>query len=62
MAAAYDPAARAELLAGIKATRGSVELVELPQHINDPQFAEAVAQKLIELIATATSSRKSTAR
>ena len=31
---------------------GSVELIELDQHINDPEFAETAALKLIELMRT----------
>ena len=48
-----DPAAREALFEGIRATRGSVELIELDNHINDPSFAEAAARKLLALIATA---------
>jgi uncharacterized protein (UPF0261 family) len=44
------PAARAALYDGIRANRGSTELVELDCHINDPAFAEAVALKLLALI------------
>ena len=55
-----DPAARAELLAGIRATRGTVELVELPQHINDPQFAQAAAEKLIGMLAPSATRKSST--
>lgn len=45
-----DPHARAELFAGVRETHGSVELIELDQHINDAPFAEAAARKLIELM------------
>ncbi len=46
-----DPAARAALFDGIRSTHDHIELVELDRHINDPEFAEAAARKLIELIA-----------
>ena len=45
-----DPAARAALFDAIRAHHGSVELVELDCHINNPRFAEAAAAKLIELM------------
>jgi uncharacterized protein (UPF0261 family) len=46
---AEDRALFDELRAGID--RNVVELQELPVHINDQSFAEAAAQKLIDLIA-----------
>ena len=46
-----DPAARAALYDGIRASRGSAELIELDCHINDPAFAEAAAGKLIAMLA-----------
>jgi uncharacterized protein (UPF0261 family) len=46
-----DPPARQALYAGIRANHGGAELVEMDCHINDSQFAEAAAKKLIELIA-----------
>ncbi len=45
-----DPAARQALLDAIRQHHGQVELVEYDCHINDPQFAEAAARKLMELI------------
>ncbi len=45
-----DPAARQALNDGIRATRGSVELIEMDSHINDVAFAEATARRLLELI------------
>jgi uncharacterized protein (UPF0261 family) len=45
-----DPVARRALYDGIRATHGSVELIELDNHINDPTFAEAAARRLLELI------------
>jgi uncharacterized protein (UPF0261 family) len=45
-----DPAARVSLYNAIRATHGPVELIELDNHINDAQFAEAAARKLLKLI------------
>ncbi|MBL9122201.1 MAG: Tm-1-like ATP-binding domain-containing protein, partial [Planctomycetaceae bacterium] len=45
-----DPAARGELFAAIRRTAGNTEIIELDCHINDAQFAEAAARKLLELI------------
>ena len=45
-----DPAARTALFEAIRANHGDCELVELDHHINDPEFAEAAARKLIDLI------------
>ena len=45
-----DPAARAALFAGIRSTLRNIECVELDCHINDPQFAEAAANKLMRMI------------
>jgi uncharacterized protein (UPF0261 family) len=45
-----DPAARQSLFDAIRRGCGDVELVELPCHINDPQFAQAAARRLLELI------------
>jgi len=45
-----DPAAREALFEGIRKHHGRAELLELDQHINDTAFADAAAQKLIELI------------
>jgi uncharacterized protein (UPF0261 family) len=45
-----DPAARAALLTAIRDRHGAVELIELDHHLNDPEFAETAAYKLIELI------------
>ena len=49
-----DPDARGELLDALRHHRGRVELIELDDHINDPHFAEAAAQKLIRLLAQAS--------
>ena len=51
-----DAEARHALREGICRTCGSVEFVELPQHINDPAFAEAAAHKLLDLIAAKSKS------
>jgi uncharacterized protein (UPF0261 family) len=45
-----DPAARAALLAGIRSECGDAEVVELDHHINDAEFAEAAARRLIGLM------------
>ncbi len=45
-----DPAAREVLFDAVRQHRGNIELVELPQHINDPEFATAAAEKLLALI------------
>lgn len=45
-----DPAARAALFDAIRNRCGQAPLIELDQHINDPAFARAAAEKLIELI------------
>jgi uncharacterized protein (UPF0261 family) len=45
-----DPAARRILLDAVRGNRGQVELLDLDLHINDAQFAEAAAGKLIELM------------
>lgn len=47
-----DPTTREELYGAIRTTHGSVELVELDNHINDATFAEVAAQKLLHLILT----------
>jgi uncharacterized protein (UPF0261 family) len=48
-----DRAARESLLGGIREHLGGVPLLALDYHINDPQFAEAAAGKLIELMRVA---------
>jgi len=45
-----DPIARKALFDAIRSSHGSVELVELDEHINDRAFAEATAKKLIQLM------------
>jgi uncharacterized protein (UPF0261 family) len=46
-----DPGARKSLFDNVKANCGDVPLHELDLHINDPAFADAMAEKLIELMA-----------
>jgi uncharacterized protein (UPF0261 family) len=45
-----DPGAREALFREIRQHQGGVELVELPCHINDPEFAVAAAAKLLEML------------
>jgi uncharacterized protein (UPF0261 family) len=45
-----DPAARDALFDAIRRHHGAAELLELPLHINDPQFAEAAARRLIAMM------------
>jgi len=45
-----DPGAREALFDAIRKNHGDVELVEMPHHINDSEFAEAAARRLIEMI------------
>ena len=45
-----DPAAREALFAAIRQHHRAVELLELPLHINDPEFAEAAARRLIAMM------------
>jgi uncharacterized protein (UPF0261 family) len=44
------PEAREALFDAIRENCCGVELVEMPNHINDPEFAEAAAQRLIAMI------------
>jgi uncharacterized protein (UPF0261 family) len=53
-----DPAARDALFEGIRRTRGSTELIELDNHVNDEALAVAAAQKLLALLANTTRSAK----
>jgi uncharacterized protein (UPF0261 family) len=45
-----DPAARVALYGAIRETAKGVEIVELDHHINDPEFADAAARKLLDLM------------
>lgn len=46
-----DPAAREALFDVIRKDHGDLEVLELPQHINDKEFAEAAATRLIQMLA-----------
>lgn len=46
-----DPDARSALFAAIRAGAGSIPVTELDCHLNDPEFAEALAARLVALIA-----------
>jgi uncharacterized protein (UPF0261 family) len=50
-----DPAARKALYDAIRNRRGTTELIELDQHINDPGFADACAAKLLALMKSRSS-------
>jgi uncharacterized protein (UPF0261 family) len=45
-----DPQARSALLAGLREAGPRLDVRELDLHINDPQFAAAAVQRLIELM------------
>jgi uncharacterized protein (UPF0261 family) len=45
-----DPAARQTLFDGVRQSHGAAELLELEHHINDPEFAELAARRLIDAI------------
>ncbi len=45
-----DPFARAALFSSLRRHHGDVELLEIDAHINEPEFAEAAANKLLSLI------------
>ena len=45
-----DPRARKALFDAIRSSHGGVELVERDEHINDHAFAEAAAEKLLQLM------------
>jgi uncharacterized protein (UPF0261 family) len=49
-AAFDDPPARRALFDAIHQNCGSIPVIELDQHINDPDFAQATAHQLIQLI------------
>lgn len=46
----FDPQARHALLEGIRATLHGVELHVIDAHINDPQFATACVERLLQLM------------
>jgi uncharacterized protein (UPF0261 family) len=45
-----DPAARAALFAAVRAHAGPVPVEELDLHVNDPEFAEALARALLAML------------
>jgi len=49
-----DPAARAALFDALRERSGGVERVELDLHLNDPEFAEALARRLVEMMRAVT--------
>ena len=53
-----DPAARRALFAGVRETSGSIEVIEIDRHINDAEFAEAAAGKLLELMGQVSAASK----
>lgn len=53
-----DPQARQALFDAIREHAGPVPVIELPQHINDPEFADAAADKLLELMRQSTRQRR----
>jgi uncharacterized protein (UPF0261 family) len=50
-----DQAARLALFAALRAHAGETRIVEVDRHINAPEFAEAAADRLIELLSKAGS-------
>lgn len=48
----HDPAARQALYDSLRRHAGSVEVVEVEAHINDPEFAALAARKMCELVAS----------
>jgi uncharacterized protein (UPF0261 family) len=52
-----DPAARRALHDAIKAGLGGGVVTELDLHINDPEFAEAAASRLVDMLATSRQQR-----
>jgi uncharacterized protein (UPF0261 family) len=47
-----DPAARGALFTAIRQNCGAVPVTELEAHINDPQFAEAMAKRLLRMLSS----------
>ena len=50
LAGCQDPAARQALFNAVREGLRPQQCIELERHINDPSFAEAAAQRLIELL------------
>jgi uncharacterized protein (UPF0261 family) len=57
-----NPAARQALLQAMRAHHGTVPLIELDLHINDPAFAEAAAQQLLHLLSIRSAQPAATSR
>ncbi len=45
-----DPSARDALCEGIRATHGAVEVIQLDKHINDAEFADTAALRLLAML------------
>jgi uncharacterized protein (UPF0261 family) len=45
-----DPDARRALFGAVRRSHGQTELIELERHINDAEFAETAAKRLLRLI------------
>ncbi len=45
-----DPGARRAMFDAIRQSRERTELIELKRHINDPEFAESAARRLLQRI------------
>ncbi len=57
-----DQVARHALFAALRAHAGATPVIEVDRHINDPEFAEAAADRLIELLSEAGSERPPSTR
>jgi uncharacterized protein (UPF0261 family) len=53
-----DPIARRALHDAIRSGLHGIEVAELDLHINDPEFADATARKLLELMKTSSTRRE----
>jgi uncharacterized protein (UPF0261 family) len=54
----HDPAADAAMVSALRAPLGpQVDVVEMDTHVNDPDFATAMARRLDELLRTSERSR-----
>ena len=49
-----DPEARRSLFDALRSHAGATEVEERPEHINDPAFARAAAEALLELLGAAS--------
>jgi uncharacterized protein (UPF0261 family) len=57
-----DPDARKSLFDAIRQQRGTIEIVERDEHINDPPFAEFAAHQLIEMMMASRQSASTPAK